>query len=165
MNLYFLLIFTLLLPFQEANQKLNVIDIRGNVYDLGESKDVELILFINDKYCIDCFKKIKLLSNQYISNSINFVSRTNNNIISRKKSINSIRTIFNSVDVFFDIHDENNKMAYKGYHEGLFSQFNIVTTPALLIRTEAGYKFYNYKQLFSNSNQLKSIFKLHFKNF
>ncbi|MFC2130556.1 hypothetical protein ACFLSQ_03900 [Bacteroidota bacterium] len=156
MKLFIFLFFCLLTTNDIGD--LVVSDIRGNLYYYKDIKEFELIIFKNYSACHLCFWKIKRTLEKFRIDEYCFISRTSDNIISKKIVIEYIESIFDTSIIYFDTLDEVTVLSHEGYHGGYFGKYKIRKTPAILIIQKNKVFFYGYDDLFTNANKVDSIF-------
>lgn len=102
----------------------------------------QIIIFANRNTCKDCYRPLNSpseLLNQKLANgdiNITFLCRVENNIPARKAILVDLGMwmpeLVTRQNVFFDIYSDN-YVYYKMAQSGVFAEFNINHTPAILL--------------------------------
>lgn len=141
----FLLLFLIL--------QIQVSDIRNNLISIFDSQEEQvIIIFYNDYHCKDCMLKVSHFLNMHNYN-YKIITRCSNDIITKKKSINNIKKIFNTKEVYFDSHEGNDPWPPNKLKGGLFEKYDISITPAILVINNGKQKFFSYTFLFPDTDK------------
>lgn len=130
------------------------------------SNDINIIVFYSDYTCKDCFKKIakEIEDMKSEDQEINLIVLLRCSLFNkyRKDMYREAKKIFNTDNIYFDIHNKEDKWPPVDLEEGIFGMFPIVQTPAILKISEGKSKieFKSYADLFQNKDPKKSILEL-----
>jgi hypothetical protein len=135
-------------------EEINVYDVRQNKVTFQNQDKPQFLIFHDNPSCHACMltlcDAIKSIDSTY---KINLVIRSRKNIISNKESIRSAEILYKVDNYYFDSSESASDM-------GLFGDYKIKVTPALIIITAESNIFINYNSLFGKKYSIKSIIKL-----
>ncbi len=130
-----------------------IYNIKNEKQYLREFSTNSLFVFLNSKTCRKCIKDLNIILKELKGEfNICYVIKSSSDILNKRIAVKNYNVLQGDVEFYFDI--EKRKVNDFG-----FSQFGIEITPAIIYKSEEGYKMLKYDKLFKNYTleSLKSI--------
>lgn len=130
-----------------------------------ESDRSSILILYNNYNCHACFdslfSQLNRNNKKLLENNIDLflIIRCPKGSIARRIIVQSLENRFCGENIFFDIFMSDDSWPPKDLKGGIFGEFDVTTTPALVAIRSDSVRFLDYKETVSDSNCIYSLIK------
>jgi len=114
----------------------------GDTLELAKNayQPLQIVVLYNSYSCKECFYEVRKAVSGIVADKSIMIRTQENMIISRKRLGKEVRRIFPKYQLYFDIHSTYDDKFPPSYTDGVFGEYHVAKTPALLLLSNNSHK-------------------------